>query len=226
MFLLLFIFGAVIASTCMCYFANRNQLSHFLFSRSSCDHCSRVLKWYHLLPVVSFVLARGRCTYCRARLSYYYLVGELLTGFCFAYFIPTILEYHISFWFIFFTLILMMLSDLTDYFVSDSLQALLLLSVIVYIINTQVHFSFYSFLLLTIIFIIVYSIMPQSLGGADVKLALILSLLIDVHQLPLFLFIASSCGLVAILIAKVRYLPFIPFLTISFLLLYVKNPFA
>ena len=37
--------------------------------RSRCDECKTQLKWYDLIPIVSWVLLRGRCRYCGARLA-------------------------------------------------------------------------------------------------------------------------------------------------------------
>ena len=34
--------------------------------RSRCLSCGHELRWYDLLPVVSWLVTRGRCRYCRA----------------------------------------------------------------------------------------------------------------------------------------------------------------
>jgi leader peptidase (prepilin peptidase)/N-methyltransferase len=34
--------------------------------RSHCDGCGRTLKWFELVPLVSYLLLRGRCRTCRA----------------------------------------------------------------------------------------------------------------------------------------------------------------
>ena len=51
-----------------------------LFGRSECPHCHRVLAWYDLVPVMSFLFLRGRCRTCRARISLRYPVVELSTA--------------------------------------------------------------------------------------------------------------------------------------------------
>lgn len=52
--------------------------------RSHCPACGRVLAWYDLVPVASYLALRGRCRYCRAPISPRYPLVELLTGAVFA----------------------------------------------------------------------------------------------------------------------------------------------
>ena len=47
-----------------------------LRGRSYCDSCRRPLRWFELIPVVSFVALGGRCRSCRARLGYRLLAFE------------------------------------------------------------------------------------------------------------------------------------------------------
>ncbi|TLM69016.1 MAG: prepilin peptidase [Deltaproteobacteria bacterium] len=55
--------------------------------RSRCPHCQTPIRWYHNLPVLSWVLLRGRCAYCRAPFSVRYPLIEALTGLLFALFL-------------------------------------------------------------------------------------------------------------------------------------------
>ncbi|MBI2278636.1 MAG: prepilin peptidase [Candidatus Brennerbacteria bacterium] len=45
--------------------------------RSHCMQCRARLRWYELIPLVSFMLQRGRCRSCGARLSWQYPAIEL-----------------------------------------------------------------------------------------------------------------------------------------------------
>lgn len=51
-----------------------------VYTRSHCMSCGNVIKWYDLIPVVSFILLRGRCRYCHTKLSVQYPIIELLNG--------------------------------------------------------------------------------------------------------------------------------------------------
>ena len=58
----------------------------FLGGRSKCPLCHSKLKWYELIPVLSFVLQKGKCNYCKNNISLRYPVSEIITGF-FCYFL-------------------------------------------------------------------------------------------------------------------------------------------
>ncbi|WP_148867325.1 prepilin peptidase [Thermosediminibacter litoriperuensis] len=55
-----------------------------IWGRSHCPACGRVLAWYDLVPVASYLALRGRCRYCGTQISPRYPVVELLTGAVFA----------------------------------------------------------------------------------------------------------------------------------------------
>ena len=47
-------------------------------SRSYCLSCGTTLKWYDLLPVVSWFILLGKCRTCKARISFRYPLVELM----------------------------------------------------------------------------------------------------------------------------------------------------
>jgi len=51
--------------------------------RSRCPHCTRLVRWFDLVPVISFLILRGRCRSCTHSLSWQYPLIELLTGIVF-----------------------------------------------------------------------------------------------------------------------------------------------
>jgi prepilin signal peptidase PulO-like enzyme (type II secretory pathway) len=89
---LLFIFGLVIGS-----FLNvvslRYNGGHFVLDprviggRSHCLSCKKTLRWFELVPLVSFLLQGGRCRRCKAWLSLQYPIVEFISGLLFV-FIP------------------------------------------------------------------------------------------------------------------------------------------
>jgi prepilin signal peptidase PulO-like enzyme (type II secretory pathway) len=60
--------GASVGSFLGAY-ASRWPAGKSLFARSSCDHCHARIRWFDLIPVLSFILLRGRCRRCRAKIS-------------------------------------------------------------------------------------------------------------------------------------------------------------
>ncbi|RJQ28889.1 prepilin peptidase [Candidatus Parcubacteria bacterium] len=51
-----------------------------LFGRSYCPHCRGKLRWFELVPFLSFLIQRGRCRRCKARLSPQYFLAEVSGG--------------------------------------------------------------------------------------------------------------------------------------------------
>lgn len=48
--------------------------------RSRCPHCNTIIRWYHNIPVLSYLALRGKCHNCKAKISPIYPLVELLTG--------------------------------------------------------------------------------------------------------------------------------------------------
>ena len=79
---ILFVFGTVVGSF-LNVVAMHWDTDRGLKGRSKCPSCDKVLKWYELVPILSFVLQLGKCRNCHSRISLEYLVIEILTGLIF-----------------------------------------------------------------------------------------------------------------------------------------------
>jgi prepilin signal peptidase PulO-like enzyme (type II secretory pathway) len=53
---------------------------NFFLSRSHCPHCKKTLKWFDLIPVLSFISTFGKCRYCHKKISWQYPLVEIITG--------------------------------------------------------------------------------------------------------------------------------------------------
>jgi prepilin signal peptidase PulO-like enzyme (type II secretory pathway) len=51
--------------------------------RSRCLHCSHALKWYDLIPLISWASTGGKCRYCKKRIGYFEPIIELSVAFIF-----------------------------------------------------------------------------------------------------------------------------------------------
>lgn len=86
--IILFIFGLAIGSfvnvVALRYDGERFLLDPSMIGgRSHCMHCGETLRWFELVPLVSFVIQGGRCRRCKATLSIRYPIVELLSGLIF-----------------------------------------------------------------------------------------------------------------------------------------------
>ena len=48
--------------------------------RSHCDACGAALRWFELIPILSWLVQRGRCRRCGASITWAPLLMEILTG--------------------------------------------------------------------------------------------------------------------------------------------------
>lgn len=48
--------------------------------RSRCDSCGKELKWYDLIPILSYVLLLGKCRYCKTKISPSHFFSEIMGG--------------------------------------------------------------------------------------------------------------------------------------------------
>jgi len=47
---------------------------------SFCPYCGKTLKWYHNIPLLSYLILKGKCAYCKAPISIIYPLVEILTA--------------------------------------------------------------------------------------------------------------------------------------------------
>ncbi len=76
----LFVLGSVIGSFLNVLIDRIPNEEDIIWTPSHCDHCKKRLRWFELIPLVSYVISRGRCRRCKKKLSLQYPVIEFLTG--------------------------------------------------------------------------------------------------------------------------------------------------
>lgn len=54
-----------------------------VFPPSKCPKCGNKLKWWHNIPVLSYIFLKGKCGFCKEHISIQYPIIELLTGIIF-----------------------------------------------------------------------------------------------------------------------------------------------
>ncbi len=85
----LFILGTVLASflSALAYrIYNQLPLKKLLTHPSYCENCEHKLKWYELLPIISWIIQKGKCRKCGSGISLWYFIGELILALNFALF--------------------------------------------------------------------------------------------------------------------------------------------
>lgn len=81
--LIVFIIGLMIGSFLNVIIYRLPELQTILKTRSHCPKCKAELKWYDLIPFLSFILLKTRCRYCGKPISWQYPLVELGTALLF-----------------------------------------------------------------------------------------------------------------------------------------------
>ncbi len=76
----IFITGLVIGSFLNVVILRTVSEESIVFPASKCPKCQTPLKWYHNIPVLSYLCLRGKCAFCKEHISLQYPIVELLTG--------------------------------------------------------------------------------------------------------------------------------------------------
>lgn len=103
--ILLFLFGISIGSFLNVFLGRYNpDKDNFLSlsrtkGRSHCDSCGKTLRWFELIPLVSFFIQRGKCRSCKKGISSVDSIIELASGIIFIS-VPLMLHKFSIFWFL------------------------------------------------------------------------------------------------------------------------------
>ncbi len=79
---LVFVMGTVIGSFMNVCIYRIPAGESIVTGRSHCTSCKTNIKWYDLVPVLSYLILGGRCRYCKAPISERYPLIELINGIC------------------------------------------------------------------------------------------------------------------------------------------------
>lgn len=178
---ILFILGAIIGS-----FLNvvglRWNSGLTLGGRSFCYRCGHELRWYELIPILSFILQMGRCRSCRAKLSWQYPSMEIFTGLIFA----TIFNFQFSILqnlllaIVFCIFVVITIYDIRHKIIPDTLvYTTIILSFLVRLLSTSTGADWLAGPVLFAFFALLWVITRgRAIGFGDSKLALAIGLLL------------------------------------------------
>jgi len=79
-YLSIFILGTLIGSFLNVLVLRYNTGQSIVNDRSRCFSCGKTLRWFELVPVLSFLFQGGRCRNCHTKISRQYILVEIITG--------------------------------------------------------------------------------------------------------------------------------------------------
>ena len=203
---------------------------------SHCESCQHLLKWYELIPIISFLIQGGRCRQCHTKLSWWYPLIEIITG---LFYLFSYLYFGLSSDF-FISLVIssvLVITCITDFNYLIILDEPLVIGSILIIIITLITSGLVDTLiailsgLLLFFFMLLVKILGdkafkrESLGGGDIKLSFFIGLSLGYKLAFVNLVLASFLTLPIAFYYLVKYkdreVPFGPFLIISNFIIFV-----
>jgi leader peptidase (prepilin peptidase)/N-methyltransferase len=79
-FSIILIYGILIGSFLNVCIYRIPEESSIVVGRSHCMNCNTQLKWYDMIPILSYIFLRGRCRKCKEKISIQYPIIEALNG--------------------------------------------------------------------------------------------------------------------------------------------------
>ena len=209
--------------------------------RSHCDKCKKTLKWYDLIPLLSFLYLQGKCRYCHTPLSMHYPAVEVTTGVMFALaviFLPhesikyqvLSIKYFVDlayYLFIISSLIVVFFADLKYGIIPDKIVfPAVIISFLYLILNTQYLIlpHVLSAVSASLFFLALFLITKgRGMGFGDVKFAFLMGLILGFPGIAIALYIAFLTGAIIgciLIVWKKKKLsgtkiPFGPFLVLG-----------
>ena len=235
-YLFLFIIGSILGSFYAVVGTRRPLEKSIIRPASHCEYCNHILKWYELIPIVSYLIQGGKCRSCNAKLPPMYIIIEILSGllfvvsfYIFGFSYKTLILFVIAS-----LLIIIYVSDFKYYIILDGpliISFILILLIKGYFLGLkEVGISLITGLLtFTLLYLIKIfgdkAFKRESLGGGDIKLGAIIGATVgflpSVFSLAVASFLALPYACFLIIRNKEEEMPFGPFLISALYLMYI-----
>jgi len=224
----IFILGTAIGSFMNVLIVRTPRDESVSFPASHCMSCDTPLRFYHNIPILSWLFLRGKCGFCNAPISKQYPIIELLSGLIF---LITLMKFGITLQAFGIALVFTLLLSLSviDFYykmVPDSLNlAALTIAIISATSLGQLGYNFTNALLFAggftlLRFYLSYFLKKEAMGEADIMIAATMGALLGVKLALVAIFISALLALPALLLTRTddedsHQLPFIPFLAMA-----------
>ena len=238
LYIIFFIIGAIMGSFFHATATRLAKEESIIKPSSHCHYCNHKLKWYELIPIISFIIQKGRCTSCKKKLPISYIIIEIATGILYsisyhAFGLGSELIIALSFISI---LIINIISDIEYMIILDEVLLFgICLIIILYFFLFDFHTCAYHIIDGIIDFFIMYAIKiigdlvfkRESMGGGDIKLMYLFGLVVgyklSIVTIFLATFIAFPIAIVILISRKNNLIPFGPFLSMAAILILISK---
>mgnify|MGYP000314927943 CR=1 FL=1 len=220
-----FILGAIIGSfiNVVVYRLPRNM--SIIYPSSHCPFCKKRLRFYELIPILSFLFQKGRCRNCKAKIPERYFLIEIINALLFLILFN---KFGFNIYFLKYALFISLLVivsfiDLEHYIISNEV---VFFGVIAGILFAFLEKNFMAYFLGAIlglfVMTLIYLFSRGGMGAGDVKLAFLIGLFVGKKLILLSLLISFVVGAfigILLILSKIKNrkdpIPFGPYLSIG-----------
>ncbi len=199
------------------------------FPPSQCTSCGHKLKWYHNIPLISWLALGGKCAFCKEKISAQYPVVEFINGLIWlAIFAKIGLVWYLPFVMLSFSMLLALtMIDFKYYAVPDNLNIAALIFALIQpdFFHAILNALYAGGALYLLGFIVSKLAKKEALGEADIIVAATMAALLGFPLFFIAMFIAAILAIVPSLLAKDTKVPFVPFLALATLITYLNQEF-
>ena len=224
---MVFILGIMIGSFLNVVIYRIPNNESIVFPASKCQSCQTPLKWYHNIPIFSWLFLGGKCAFCKAPIAKQYPIVELITGLIFlVLFMKLGLVWYLPFVAATFAaLFALVMIDFKYMAVPDSINFAALLFALI-----QPNFLqalLYAAIAAGGLYLIgLFSSLlarKQAMGGADVIVAGTMGALLGFPNFFVAIFLSAILAMIPAIIWRDKGVPFVPFLALATFLVYLYD---
>ena len=222
-----FIFGAMIGSFLNVVIYRIPKGESIVFPASKCQSCQTALKWWHNIPILSWLFLRGKCYFCHEKISVQYPVVEFLTGIIFAVlYLKLGLVWYLPFVAASFAaLFALVMIDFKYMAVPDNVNFAALLFALIQ--PDFLHAALYAAIAAGGLYLIglLSSLLArrEAMGGADVIVAGTMGALLGFPNFFVAIFLSAVLAMIPALVYREKGVPFVPFLAMATFITYLYD---
>ncbi len=225
--LIVFIFGTMIGSFLNVVIYRIPKDESIVFPASKCQSCQTSLKWYHNIPIFSWVFLGGKCAFCKEKISAQYPIVEFLTGVIFvALYFKLGLVWYLPFVAASFAALLaLVMIDFKYMAVPDNVNFAALIFALVQpeFLNGLMYAAIAAGGLYLIGLLSSFLARKQAMGGADVIVAGTMGALLGFPNFFVAIFLSAVLAMLPALIWRDKGVPFVPFLALATFIVYLYD---
>lgn len=224
--IIVIILGAVIGSFLNVAIYRIPKGESIVFPSSHCQSCNTPLKWWHNIPILSWLFLKGKCYFCDEKISFQYPLVELLTAIIFLllYFKLGLVWYYPFVALSFSALLVLVMIDFEYMAVPDNVNFTALALALVH--PNFIEASIYALIAGGGLYLIglLASLLAgkQAMGGADVIVAGTMGALLGFPNFFVAIFLSAILAMIPSLIKR-DGVPFVPFLALATLIVYLYD---